>query len=41
MKEIIIRYLEKANDRELKIIFWFVRGLLGGLNNERNHTEIS
>ena len=28
MKEIIIRYLEKANDRELKIIFWFVHGLL-------------
>ena len=29
MKEIIIRYLEKANERELKIIFWFVRELLG------------
>ncbi len=28
MKEIINRYLEKANERELKIIFWFVRGLL-------------
>ena len=31
MKEIINRYLEKANDRELRLIYWFVVGLMGGM----------